>query len=140
MKIYGNLSFWYGVLGLISGVFYREFTKFNGFEGRTALGFTHLHFIVLGCILFMIVGILSNLTDIENKKEFKIFMKTYNIGLVWTVAMLYARGIVQILNISLEKSQNAMLSGFAGIGHILLGVGFVSLLLSVKKLKFNSGK
>lgn len=34
MKKYFNFATFYLVLGLVMGVFYREFTKFNGFEGK----------------------------------------------------------------------------------------------------------
>ena len=32
-----NLSLLYFILAMVCGVFYREFTKINGYEGRTAL-------------------------------------------------------------------------------------------------------
>ena len=38
MKRYMNLALLYAVLAMARGVFYREFTKFNGFTARTALG------------------------------------------------------------------------------------------------------
>lgn len=38
MKKLFNLSFIYLGLGLILGVFHREFTKFNNFSGETVLG------------------------------------------------------------------------------------------------------
>ena len=36
MKKLWNLSFTYFILGIASGVFYREYTKHMGFEGRTS--------------------------------------------------------------------------------------------------------
>ena len=38
MKKYLNLSLAYAVAAMAGGVFYREFTKLNGFVGVTALG------------------------------------------------------------------------------------------------------
>ena len=38
MKRYMNTALLYAVLAMAGGVFYREFTKFNGFTARTALG------------------------------------------------------------------------------------------------------
>ena len=35
MKKYFNLATFYLILGLAMGVFYSEFTKINGFEGKT---------------------------------------------------------------------------------------------------------
>ena len=36
MKKYINLSFIYAMAAIVCGVFYREFTKFTGFTGKTA--------------------------------------------------------------------------------------------------------
>lgn len=38
MKKYANAAIVYSFLALAGGVFYREFTKFNGFGGATSLG------------------------------------------------------------------------------------------------------
>ena len=34
MKRYLNTSLVYAILAMVGGVFYREFTKFNGFTGK----------------------------------------------------------------------------------------------------------
>ena len=47
--------------------------------------------------------------------------------------MMAARGVSQVLGLSLSKGADAAISGIAGIGHILLGTGIVLLLLSLKK-------
>ena len=52
-----NLSLLYFILAMVCGVFYREFTKINGYEGRTALAFAHVHFMVLGMALFLILAL-----------------------------------------------------------------------------------
>jgi len=33
MKKYANSALMYAILAMVGGVFFREFTKFNGFEG-----------------------------------------------------------------------------------------------------------
>lgn len=38
MKKYLNFSLLYAIAAMAGGVFYREFTKFNGFTGVTVLG------------------------------------------------------------------------------------------------------
>ena len=50
MKKYINIAFAYAIAALISGVFYREFTKINAFTGKTSLAFTHVHLFALGKI------------------------------------------------------------------------------------------
>ena len=57
MKKLVNTSFIYLILSLISGVFYREFTKFNGYTGKTALGVMHTHFFILGVLIFLILAL-----------------------------------------------------------------------------------
>ena len=42
MKRYMNMALLYAVLAMVGGVFYREFTKFNGFTAKTTLGVVHL--------------------------------------------------------------------------------------------------
>ena len=53
MKKYANAAIAYSFLALAGGVFYREFTKFNGFEGATSLGFVHPHYLMLGVFFFL---------------------------------------------------------------------------------------
>lgn len=73
MKKYLNVSLIYAVAAMIGGVFYREFTKFNSFDGVTVLG------------------------------------------------------------VSLSSVQSASISGIAGIGHIMTGIGIILLIISLKK-------
>ena len=54
MKRYMNISLLYAILAMVGGVFYREFTKFNGFTGKTALGVVHTHYFLLGMIFFLL--------------------------------------------------------------------------------------
>ena len=55
MKRYMNMALLYAVLAMIGGVFYREFTKFNGFTGKTALGVVHTHYFLLGVSLILVL-------------------------------------------------------------------------------------
>ena len=50
MKKLLNTAFIYALAAMAGGVFYREFTKFNGFSGRTALGLVHTHLFLLGTV------------------------------------------------------------------------------------------
>lgn len=52
MKRCMNASLLYAILAMVGGVFYREFTKFNGFTARTTLGVVHTHYFLLGMGLF----------------------------------------------------------------------------------------
>ena len=55
MKRYANTAVAYAVIAMIFGVFYREFTKFNGFTGRTVLSAIHPHYFMLGMAFFLLL-------------------------------------------------------------------------------------
>lgn len=133
MKKYINLSMAYAIAALVGGVFYREFTKWNGYTGVTALGKVHVHLLVLGTIMFLITALYAEKLDIESQKTWKPFMICYNTGLITAVIMLVVRGIIQVLNLNISKALSASISGIAGIGHILLGTGLILLLVTIRK-------
>lgn len=133
MKKYINYSLCYAILAMICGVFYREFTKFLGFTGVTALGKVHGHFFLLGMVVFLLVALFAGQYDLKNQKSFRVFMVLYNIGLPLTGAMLFVRGTLQVLGTPLSSGLDAAISGMAGIGHILTGAGLILLLVSLKK-------
>ncbi|NLY08702.1 MAG: DUF2871 domain-containing protein [Tissierellia bacterium] len=133
MKKYLNISFAYALAAMIGGVFYREFTKYNGFHGITMLGKLHTHLFVLGMIIFMVVALFEVNLRITEIKLFRKFMIVYNLGLITTVVMMLVRGTIQVLQIPLEKSADSAISGIAGIGHILLGAGIIMLITVLRK-------
>lgn len=137
MKKYLNYAFSYAIAAMVGGVFYREFTKWNGFSGVTALGKVHVHLFILGTLVFLLVALFASHLDLEGDKNFRLFMKLYNLGLPLMIIMLLVRGIPQVLGITLSTGISAMISGIAGVGHILVGVGLILLLLSLKKLAKN---
>lgn len=128
-----NASIVYFLLAMIGGVFYREFTKWNGYTAPTTLGVLHVHLLVLGTVVFLLIAVIARITDLENNSLFKKFFVTYNIALPVMVLMLLARGIVQVLDIEIGKMGNGMLSGFAGLSHIGIMIAFIFLLLVIKK-------
>ena len=133
MKKSLNYSLSYAILAMVCGVYYSEFTKFMGFDGVTMLSKAHPHFFILGAFLFLIIALFSQSLDLEKEKTFRVFMRLYNIGLPLTVLMMILRGTLEVLGAPISKGLSASISGIAGIGHILTGVGFVLLLLSLKK-------
>ncbi|MGN1406150.1 MAG: DUF2871 domain-containing protein [Erysipelotrichaceae bacterium] len=135
MKKYTNYAFSYAILAMIAGVFYREFTKFNGFTGKTSLGVAHVHLFALGTLLMLVLGLYCSKTDLADLKQFKIFWRLYNLALPFMVIMFIVRGIVQVLGVELAKGPNAAISGIAGISHILMAVSIVLLFLALKKTK-----
>ena len=45
-KRYADAAIFYAAAAMVFGVFYREFTKFNGFTGKTNLSVMHTHSVV----------------------------------------------------------------------------------------------
>lgn len=133
MKKTTNLAFYYAIAAMISGVFYREFTKLSSFEGRTTLSFVHTHFFMLGMFMFLIVTLFLSKFALQESKKYKFFMIFYNLGLCITAIMLLIRGVLQVNMSILTSSMDAMISGIAGLGHISLGVGIVCLFLALKE-------
>ena len=132
MKRYMNGAITYAALAMAGGVFYREFTKFNHFIGQTTLSVLHTHYFVLGMIFFLLLLLLEKSFAFSTAKSDKILL-FYNIGLNTTVALLFVRGITQVLNMPLSLGQDAAISGIAGLGHIILGVSIIYILFEIKK-------
>lgn len=59
MKRYSNTALVYAILAMVGGVFYREFTKFNGFTARTTLSMVHTHYFLLGMVFFLLLLVLE---------------------------------------------------------------------------------
>ena len=131
MKRYMNLTFLYAVLAMVGGVFYREFTKFNGFTDKTTLGVVHTHYFLLGMVFFLLLLLLEKNFSFTGAKTGRILV-AYQIGLNLTAVMFVVRGVTQVLGTALSSGMSAAISGIAGIGHILLGVSLVLLLVQIR--------
>ena len=113
----------YLILGLASGVFYREFTRSQGFtEGQfSQLGVTHTHLLMLGFFAFLIFLLLEkNFAVSRFSKLFTSFFWFYNIGVVVTVGMMLWRGSLTVLNME----GNAMMSSITvGLACFMVALG-----------------
>lgn len=132
MKRYMNTALLYAILAMVGGVFYREFTKFNGFTAKTTLAVIHTHYFLLGMVFFLLLLVLEKSFSFTGPKTGRV-LAVYHVGLNLTIVMLAVRGIVQVLGASLSSGMNAAISGMAGIGHILLGVSLILLLVQIKR-------
>ena len=105
---------------------YREFTKMDDYTGWTTLSVVHAHYFILGMMFFLILGSVSMNMNLKINRA----VLFYNVGLNLTAIMLVVRGIVQVLGFNVVS---ALISGIAGIGHIILGVSLILILLDIKK-------
>lgn len=125
MKKNLKVSFIYLLAGLAAGVFFREFTKFNHFDGMTALGTVHTHLLVLGMAVFLLLALFEQSLTLSASKKWKPFLAVYNIGLVIAAIMMLIKGVLQVQG----QTSTAMIAGIAGAGHILIAIGFILLFL-----------
>lgn len=132
MKRYINTALLYAVFAMAGGVFYREFTKFNGFTAKTTLSVVHTHYFLLGMVFFLLILLLEKNFSFTSAKTRKV-LAVYHIGLNLTAVMFVVRGVAQVLAPALSSGMNAAISGIAGIGHILLGVSMTLLLVQIRR-------
>lgn len=135
MKKLIDTAFGYAAAALTCGVFYREFTKYHAFTGRTTLGFAHVHLLVLGTLLLLLLAAFALHTDLTAQPQFRRFFVLYQIALPATVVMLLVRGVLQVLGTPLTRGLDAAISGIAGIAHILMTICFVLLYLAMRRMK-----
>lgn len=122
----------YLAAGLLSGLFYREFTKMNDFPAGqfTQLGVAHTHLLALGFMTSLIVLALEKVFGISRSpKLFSWFFWLYNAGVVVTASMLIWHGSLTVLG----KESNAMISGIAGLGHISITAGLIVLMVALSR-------
>ncbi|WNI27203.1 DUF2871 domain-containing protein [Streptomyces sp. ITFR-16] len=122
----------YMIVGVISGLFYREFTKIKDFTGETQLGLMHTHLLALGMIVFLIVLGLDKVFGLSGSKLFTAFFWFYNIGIAISTAMMGVHGILTVLGRD-EDHIAEVVPLTAGLGHILLTVGLILLFILLGK-------
>ena len=135
MKESFSAAFTYMIIGVLAGLFYREFTKANDFpEGEfTQLAVVHTHLLTLGFIVMLLVLALDKLFGLSGSRLFSWFFWLYNVGIVLTVGMMIWHGSLTVLG----EESNAMIAGIAGLGHIALSVSLVLFFLALRKKVVN---
>lgn len=137
MKKILNISFVYFILAMVGGVFYREFTKILGFNGKTTLAYVHVHLLVLGTFLFLIIALFCRESELLDNRRFQQFLIVYNVSLPLMVCMLLIRGILQATEFEVTNAMNGMIAGIAGISHIFLAISLWMLFSSLKQVFVN---
>lgn len=132
-KRYANLSLIYAIIAMVFGVFYREFTKFSGFQGETNLSVMHTHYFLLGMVFFLLLMLLEKSFGFSQQKGTGKIVISYQIGLNITGLGFLVRGLTQVWNADLSRGMDASISGIAGIGHMILGISLILFLLRIKK-------
>lgn len=132
-KRFATTALAYAVAAMIFGVFYREFTKFQGFTGKTTLSVMHTHYFLLGMVFFLLLLVLEKNFSLSAQKNIGRILIAYQIGLNITGLGLFMRGMTQALGTVLTRGLDASISGISGIGHIFTGVSMILILVKIKK-------
>ena len=129
-------AFAYLVIGVASGLYYRELTKLTGWpEGQpTQLGVAHTHLLTLGFVVLLIVLALEKVFTVSRSRLFGWFFWVYNAGVILTSGMLVLHGSMTVLGMESSKA----IAGIAGMGHMLLTAGLILLLLALRGPVFGS--
>ena len=126
-KLFYSASF-YMILGLLFGVFYREFTKINDYSGVTQLSTLHTHTLILGMFFFLIVLTLEKVFTLSSNKNFGKWFAFYHVSLLGILATMTVRGIYQVKGMEL-----AGLNHVAGLTHTLYAIAIVWFFIQLKK-------
>ncbi|AQZ62566.1 unnamed protein product [[Actinomadura] parvosata subsp. kistnae] len=124
-----NIAHVYMIVGLVSGLYYREMTKLTGFTGDTQLGVVHTHLLALGMLFFLVVLALEKLFALTSVRLFGWFFWVYNAGLTVTVLMMTLHGTLTVLG----KPSGEAIAIVSGLGHVLLTVGLILLFVTLGK-------
>ncbi len=133
MKKILNFSIFYLILGLLGGVYFREFTKAFNYTDYSTLSVIHTHALILGFFFFLIVLLLEKNFNLSKERSFKPFLIFYNIGLLALILMMLIRGSLQVMSYSLTTAINASISGISGLAHITITIGLIFFIINLKK-------
>ena len=78
MKRYMNSAIVYAILAMLGGVFYREFAKYHGFDGKTYLSVVYTHYFLLGMVFFILLLLLEKKFSFTTAKTRKTII-TYHL-------------------------------------------------------------
>lgn len=127
-------SFTFAIVGVFSGLFYRELTKAHDVTDRSAtqLPLVHTHFLVLGFMVLLIVIVLERAFHLSEAAPNlnTWFYWTWTIGVLVTGGMMLVKGTMTVLG---ADASSPALAGVAGLGHLLLTAGIVLLFLALRK-------
>lgn len=120
-----GLAFTNLIMGLVGGVFYREFTKFYKFTNTTHLGKIHVHVLVLGFACMLILYLLTSKMSEEQMKQLKRPIYIMEAGIVFTIVNMFVIGVYEVVGMGAKTINMSAINGISGLGHITLAIGLV---------------
>ncbi len=121
--IYRAAATW-TVVGLASGLFYREFTKMNGVPGGTQLAVVHTHTLTLGTVMMLLLLALVGVWPaLGADRRFRISFWVWQVGLAITTGGMLVKGSLQVLGNG--SANSPAIAGISGLGHMTLTAAFL---------------
>ena len=120
----------YTVLGLASGLFYREYTQAHEFTGATELGTVHTHLLGLGLTVTLVVLALDAVFGLTGRGPFTWFFWLFHLGVLVTSVMMAVRGVLTVDGLTPAET-SAVIPGIAGLGHMLVTAGLALLFVAL---------
>ena len=121
------------IMGLIGGVFYREFTKFYGYTKPSHLSIVHVHSLVLGFIVMLIIYMLTKGYKKNQIQSLKKPIYIFEAGIIFTITNMMVIGIYEVVGLGEQTINRAAIDGISGLGHITLAVGLVWTIIKIYK-------
>lgn len=131
-----GISITYAIIGIFSGAFAREFTRFYGVYGHNQLNLVHTHNLAMGFLailaLYLVMRKYDNDKIQEIKKPFHIYVSSH----VFSFVCMFVIGLSQVIG-SFDKDiiNMAALQGITGIGHIGLTIGMIWILYKIYRFE-----
>lgn len=120
----------YVVLGLISGLYYREMSKVAVIDEPTQLNTLHTHLLALGVLLLSVILLMEAVFATSRRPIFRWVQPLFHAGVGLTAVMMTVRGTTDVLGNHIES---AAIPGIAGLGHMILSAALVIWVISVWK-------
>lgn len=115
----------WAVVGLLSGLYYREFTRFHAWDHPTftQLSTVHTHALALGCLFFLVMLTLERTFGLsQHSAHARRAYLAWNIGLALTAGMQLVKGSLQVAGV--DAYSHPALAGISGLGHIIMTIAF----------------
>ena len=123
-------------MGIFTGAFAREFSRFYGVYGHNQLNLVHTHNLAMGFLAIMVLYLVMRKYDNQKIQEIKKPFHIYVTSHVFPFVCMFVIGLYQIIG-SVDKGVINLntLQGITGIGHIGLTIGMVWTLYKIYKFE-----
>ena len=128
-RLFTSAAAW-TALGMGSGLYWREMTRFTDFTGDTQLSTAHTHALALGTLMLLVILALARAFSLPEKPTMLATL-LWNVGLGLTFGAMVVKGTLQVLEIPIATSP--MWAGIGGLGHMVLTGTFVYLFVILRR-------